>query len=56
MLTFVRKLIAYISELFTLEAGDVVITGTPAGVGPLNRGDQLVATLDQQFTFKTKVK
>jgi 2-keto-4-pentenoate hydratase/2-oxohepta-3-ene-1,7-dioic acid hydratase in catechol pathway len=55
MLTSIPKLIAYISQYFTLEAGDVVITGTPAGVGPLNSGDKLNATLDNQFTFETQV-
>ena len=55
MLTSIPKLIAYISQYFTLEAGDVVITGTPAGVGPLNSGDKLKVTLDDQFTFETHV-
>lgn len=55
MLTSIPKLIAYISQYFTLEAGDVVITGTPAGVGPLISGDQLKATLDNQFIFETQV-
>lgn len=34
-------LIAYMSRYFTLKAGDVVLTGTPAGVGPLLSGDEL---------------
>lgn len=55
MLTPIPKLIAYISQYFTLEAGDVVITGTPAGVGPLQSNDKLKATLDNQFTFENEV-
>ena len=55
MLTSIPKLISYISQFFTLEAGDVVITGTPAGVGPLVSGDTLKATLDNQFIFETSV-
>src|SRR3546814_9814021 len=36
------ELIAHISRHFTLEPGDLVFTGTPAGVGPLHSGDQLL--------------
>lgn len=35
------ELLVYISRMMTLEPGDVVLTGTPAGVGPLVDGDQL---------------
>lgn len=35
----VPRLLAYISSIMTLEPGDVVLTGTPAGVGPLVEGD-----------------
>jgi 2-keto-4-pentenoate hydratase/2-oxohepta-3-ene-1,7-dioic acid hydratase in catechol pathway len=35
----IPKLLAYITGIFTLEAGDLVLTGTPAGVGPLKTGD-----------------
>jgi 2-keto-4-pentenoate hydratase/2-oxohepta-3-ene-1,7-dioic acid hydratase in catechol pathway len=35
----IPDLLAYISNVMTLEPGDVVATGTPAGVGPLKRGD-----------------
>ncbi|MCC7477343.1 fumarylacetoacetate hydrolase family protein [bacterium] len=38
-------LISYISSLFTLEAGDLIVTGTPAGVGPLASGDEVVVEL-----------
>jgi 2-keto-4-pentenoate hydratase/2-oxohepta-3-ene-1,7-dioic acid hydratase in catechol pathway len=38
-------LISYISALFTLEAGDLIVTGTPAGVGPLASGDEVVIEL-----------
>lgn len=41
MITPVLKLLSYISQWFTLEPGDVVLTGTPAGVGPLQPGDAL---------------
>ena len=41
MLTPVVPLITYISQFFTLQPGDVVLTGTPEGVGPLQKGDAL---------------
>ena len=37
----ISKLLAYITAIFTLEAGDLVLTGTPAGVGPLKAGDRV---------------
>ncbi len=45
MLTPVLELICYISKFFTLLPGDVVLTGTPAGVGPIQPGDHLEAEL-----------
>ncbi|KZX88026.1 isomerase/hydrolase, partial [Alcanivorax sp. HI0013] len=39
------ELISEISQTFTLEPGDLVFTGTPAGVGPLNSGDKFTARL-----------
>ena len=41
MLMPIAELVAHISHVFTLEVGDVVLTGTPAGVGPLLPGDTL---------------
>ena len=35
------RILAYISNIMTLEPGDLVLTGTPAGVGPLNPGDEV---------------
>ena len=37
----IADLLAYVSRMMTLEVGDVLLTGTPAGVGPLNAGDQV---------------
>ncbi|WP_370052873.1 fumarylacetoacetate hydrolase family protein [Neptunomonas sp.] len=56
MLNKVVPLISEISQLFTLEPGDVVITGTPAGVGQLNNGDQLVASLVDLLRVETTVE
>lgn len=56
MITPVYELIAYISRIFTLQAGDVVLTGTPEGVAALASGDQLVlscaATPEMMFTTR----
>ncbi len=45
MLWSSAEIIALLSELYTLMPGDLIFTGTPAGVGPLLRGDHVVATL-----------
>ena len=55
----VGTLLADISQVFTLEAGDVVMTGTPAGVAALQAGDQLSMTLQgqqQDYVWTTFVK
>jgi 2-keto-4-pentenoate hydratase/2-oxohepta-3-ene-1,7-dioic acid hydratase in catechol pathway len=41
MVFSIPHLLAYISDIMTLEEGDLVLTGTPAGVGPLNPGDEV---------------
>ncbi|MBS0433156.1 MAG: fumarylacetoacetate hydrolase family protein [Proteobacteria bacterium] len=45
MILPVADIIAELSKLFELKAGDLVFTGTPAGVGPLQRGDRFHAQL-----------
>jgi 2-keto-4-pentenoate hydratase/2-oxohepta-3-ene-1,7-dioic acid hydratase in catechol pathway len=42
----VAEFVAYASSVFTLEAGDIVTTGTPAGVGPLEDSDQIVLDIE----------
>jgi len=46
MLFRIPQLIAFASSIFTLEAGDLIYTGTPEGVGPVQPGDVLLATAD----------
>lgn len=41
----IDEIISYVSQYFTLKTGDLIFTGTPSGVGPLNKGDNLVAFL-----------
>ena len=45
MIWKVPEIIAYLSRYFDLAAGDVILTGTPAGVGPVVRGDRLEARI-----------
>ncbi len=45
MIHAVPAIISYMSTIFTLEPGDVILTGTPAGVGPLRSGDEGAAEI-----------
>lgn len=47
--------IAYLSTLFTLEPGDLIYSGTPAGVGPVNKGDVLEGSVEGLINLKTKM-
>lgn len=49
-------LIEYISRFFTLQTGDLIYTGTPAGVGPVKPGDFLEGFLGIQSMLKCEVK
>lgn len=51
----IPALLSYISQHFTLMPGDIVLTGTPAGVGPLYEGQQLVLALAGQLQESTRV-
>lgn len=42
----VPEMISYLSGLFVLQAGDLIYSGTPAGVGPVKRGDDLLGGVD----------
>lgn len=41
MIWKIPEMISYLSELFALQAGDIILTGTPSGVGPVKRGDKV---------------
>jgi len=56
MLNQVVPLLSYISQYFTLEPGDVVLTGTPAGVGPIMSGDKLRVELGDVLSIETSVQ
>ncbi|MDQ2694172.1 MAG: fumarylacetoacetate hydrolase family protein, partial [Pseudomonadota bacterium] len=55
MMVGIFELMAYISRHFTLLPGDEVLTGTPAGVGPLYSGDELTLSLGEHFTFTARI-
>ena len=48
-------LIAYITQVMTLEPGDVVMTGTPSGVGPLAQGDEVTVEIERVGTLTNPV-
>jgi len=50
------ELIAYISRFFTLKIGDIIFTGTPAGVGPVSVGNRLEGYLFEYKMFDFMVK
>ncbi len=55
MLWKIDELIAYASQFFTLKTGDVIFTGTPAGVAKVNPGDELEGFLEDQKLLSVKV-
>ncbi|WP_103256695.1 fumarylacetoacetate hydrolase family protein [Tabrizicola aquatica] len=55
MIWKVPEMISYLSEYFELQAGDVIMSGTPAGVGAVVRGDTMEATIDGLGTLVVKV-
>lgn len=56
MLFSIPKLLAYISQYFKLQLGDLIFTGTPAGVGPIAIGDHFEGTLFGQKTLVCDIK
>ena len=55
MIWKVPEMIAYLSRYFTLAPGDVILSGTPAGVGPVQRGDIMEATIQGLEPLKVSV-
>lgn len=56
MLFSIDSIIAYISKFMTLKTGDLIYTGTPAGVGPIQIGDQLQGFIEDQKMFDFSIK
>ena len=55
MIWSVPEIVAELSTLFDLVPGDLIFTGTPAGVGPVQRGDSLVGGIDGLETLRTTI-
>jgi len=56
MLFSVDKIIAYISQFVSLKIGDLIFTGTPAGVGRVKIGDILEAPIEEKNLLKFEIK
>jgi 2-keto-4-pentenoate hydratase/2-oxohepta-3-ene-1,7-dioic acid hydratase in catechol pathway len=56
MIFGVGTLIAFISSVMTLEPGDLVFTGTPAGVGPITDGDEVLVEIEGLGTLSNPVR
>ena len=56
MLFKVDEIIAYISRFFTLKTGDMLYTGTPVGVGPVNINDHLTGWLEDRKVLEFNAK
>jgi fumarylpyruvate hydrolase len=55
MIWKVPEMISYLSDYFELAAGDVILSGTPSGVGPVNRSDVMVLAVDKLGSLTVKV-
>ena len=56
MIHSVDKIISYVSQFFTLKIGDIIFTGTPAGVAKVNENDKLKGFIQTQQLLDIKVK
>jgi 2-keto-4-pentenoate hydratase/2-oxohepta-3-ene-1,7-dioic acid hydratase in catechol pathway len=56
MINPIDAIIAHVSQYFTLKIGDLVFTGTPAGVGPVQIGDELIAKIEGIELLKVQVR
>lgn len=56
MLFTIDQIITYVSGIFTLNIGDMIFTGTPAGVGPVSPGDVLEGYLSGKKVFEIDIK
>ena len=56
MITKIDELIAFASQYFTLQVGDLIYTGTPKGVGPIAIGDKLVGFIGDKTLLECEIK
>src|SRR5215470_8408586 len=55
MIYSIAQIVSFASQSLTLLPGDVILTGTPAGVGPIHAGDRLEAVIDQWPSLRNRV-
>lgn len=56
MLYTFDQIVAYVSQFFTLKKGDIIFSGTPAGVGPIVVGDTLEAYIEDKLLLEVEIK
>lgn len=56
MIFSIDQIISYVSRFMTLKTGDLIYTGTPSGVGPIQIGDVLVGKIGDKDMFTTEIK
>jgi 2-keto-4-pentenoate hydratase/2-oxohepta-3-ene-1,7-dioic acid hydratase in catechol pathway len=56
MIFNINEIVEYVSTYFTLKTGDLIFTGTPSGVGQLNKNDNLVAFLEENQVLDFLIK
>ncbi len=56
MVFSIAETIAYVSRNFMLHPGDIILTGTPSGVGPISHGDTIEVHVDQAGTLRNTVR
>jgi 2-keto-4-pentenoate hydratase/2-oxohepta-3-ene-1,7-dioic acid hydratase in catechol pathway len=55
MIYSIAQIVSFASQSLTLLPGDVILTGTPSGVGPIRAGDELEAKIDNWLSLRNKV-
>jgi 2-keto-4-pentenoate hydratase/2-oxohepta-3-ene-1,7-dioic acid hydratase in catechol pathway len=56
LITAVPKLVSFISQVMTLFPGDVILTGTPEGVGPMQPGDEVIVRIQEIGELRNTIK
>ena len=56
MIFNMEEIISYVSQFIMLRMGDLVFTGTPAGVGPVKIGDRLIGFIEDEKMFNFEIK
>jgi acylpyruvate hydrolase len=56
MIFNIDNIISYVSGFITLKTGDLIYTGTPAGVGPVKIGDRLIAKIEEEELLNFEIK